>query len=78
MTIHCGGMIVGQESAREKIDEAGMAFFGTQGPWYTVGYTMAVVIEKREGRTALVTCVSDPRKLLASFNRDAAELAACG
>jgi Putative zinc dependent peptidase (DUF5700) len=60
--------------AREKVDEAGMVFFGVQGPWYTVGYKMAVVIEKHDGGAVLIECMSDPRKLLATYNRDAAEL----
>jgi hypothetical protein len=64
----------GKLGAREKIDAAGMEFFGEQGPWYTVGYKMAVVIEKHDGRARLIECMSDPRKLLATYNRDAAEL----
>jgi Putative zinc dependent peptidase (DUF5700) len=48
--------------------EPGMAFFGQQGPWYTVGYKMAVMVEKRHGRKALITCMLDPRKLLRRYN----------
>jgi len=68
------GVLDGKLDSREKIDAAGMEFFGEQGPWYTVGYRMAVVVEKREGRAALVACMADPRRLLAAYNRDAAEL----
>ena len=64
----------GKFGSREKVDAAGMEFFGEQGPWYTVGYRMAVIVERREGRAALVACMADPRKLLAAYDRDAAEL----
>jgi putative zinc-dependent peptidase DUF5700 len=59
---------------KEKIEERGMSFFGTQGPWYTVGYKMAVVIEKRFGRKTLIECMLDPRLLLARYNAAAREL----
>ncbi|HYH00540.1 MAG TPA: DUF5700 domain-containing putative Zn-dependent protease [Terriglobales bacterium] len=46
-----------------------MSFFGdAQGAWYTVGYRMAVVVEKRFGRAALIDCMLDPRKLLHLYN----------
>jgi len=62
----------------EEISKVGMTFFGVQGPWYTVGYRMAVLTERRDGRAALVECMSDPRKLLAAYNRAANELNANG
>lgn len=64
----------GKLGSREKIDEAGAAFFGEQGPWYTVGYRMAVVIEKHDGRAELIECMSDARRLLATYDRDAADI----
>jgi hypothetical protein len=64
----------GKLGSGDKVDEAGMQFFGVQGPWYTVGYRMAVVIERHDGRAALIECMADPRKLLATYNRDAADL----
>ena len=64
----------GKLGSSDKVDEAGMQFFGVQGPWYTVGYRMAVVIERHDGRAALIECMADPRKLLATYDRDAADL----
>lgn len=59
---------------KEDINVKAFSFFGeTQGPWYTVGYRMAVVIEKRFGRATLVACMTDLRKLLPTYNRAAME-----
>ncbi|HLW83843.1 MAG TPA: DUF5700 domain-containing putative Zn-dependent protease [Candidatus Sulfotelmatobacter sp.] len=64
---------------KDKIDERAYAFFGdAQGPWYTVGYKMAVTIEKRYGRKRLIECMLDPRELLATYNRAAAEINSVG
>ena len=57
-----------------EINEKAASFFGEQGPWYTVGYKMAVIVEKRYGRAALIECMIDPRELLAGYNAAAAEL----
>jgi hypothetical protein len=58
----------------DDIQKVGSSFFGIQGPWYTVGYRMAVVIEKRYGRATLIECMLDPRELLARYNAAATEL----
>jgi Putative zinc dependent peptidase (DUF5700) len=50
-----------------------MSFFGVQGPWYTVGYKMCIMVEKRFGRAALISTMLDPRKLLVLYNRAAKE-----
>ena len=60
---------------KEKIDEKGYTFFGdAQGAWYTVGYKMAVVVEKRFGRKTLIDCMLDPRQLLSHYNQAAREV----
>ena len=54
--------------------EKGMSFFGIQGPWYTVGWRMAVTVEQAKGRAELLECMRDMRRLLFSYN-DAAKAA---
>ncbi|HEX9304048.1 MAG TPA: DUF5700 domain-containing putative Zn-dependent protease [Thermoanaerobaculia bacterium] len=53
-------------------NEKGMSFFGVQGPWYTVGYTMAVTVERVLGRKALIGSICDPVAFLTTYNRAAA------
>ena len=70
--------INGKFSNRDAIDEKASTFFGVQGPWYTVGYKMAVTVEKRFGRPALIQTMLDPRCLLVLYNRAASEQNAGG
>lgn len=58
---------------QDAITEKGSSFFGVQGPWYTVGYKMAVMVEKRFGREALIQTMLDPRRLLVLYNQAATE-----
>ena len=67
-------IVNGKFKSRDEIDDAGGEFFGEQGPWYTVGYKMAVIVEKRYGRDTLIDCMVDPRELLVRYNAAAAEL----
>jgi hypothetical protein len=53
----------------DAMQTAGMAFFGEQGPWYTVGWKMAVVVEQAFGRDDVIRAAADPRVLLESYNR---------
>jgi hypothetical protein len=59
---------------KDKIAERAYTFFGVQGPWYTVGYKMAVTVEKHHGRKRLIECMLDPRGLLGTYNQAAEEL----
>jgi Putative zinc dependent peptidase (DUF5700) len=54
--------------AGDAVRDAGMTFFGNQGPWYTVGWRMAVTIERRFGRPRLIGCIADNRTFLATYN----------
>jgi hypothetical protein len=64
-------VISGKLKTEEEIDEKGFSFFGYQGPWYTVSYRMAVVIEKAEGQDVVIQCMLDPRQFISHYNRDA-------
>jgi hypothetical protein len=57
--------------SEDQIDKTASSFFGIQGPWYTVGWKMAVLIEKTYGRKTLIECMCDQRKLLPTYNRAA-------
>ena len=59
--------------SKTALEEKGGSFLGVQGPWYTVGYKMAVIVEKRFGRPALIGTMLDPRCLLVQYNRAAGE-----
>jgi hypothetical protein len=57
----------------DTVSAAASAFYGEQGPWYTVGWKMAVMIEKRFGRAELIRCMTDPARLIQRYNAAAAE-----
>jgi len=63
--------ILGQKLTEEQIQQTGFSFFGTQGPWYTVGWKMAALIEKTFGRAKLIECMCDQRKLFSTYNQAA-------
>ncbi len=65
--------VLGNKLNEEEIQKTGFSFFGVQGPWYTVGWRMAALIEKTYGRQKLIECVCDQRKLLPTYNKAAAE-----
>jgi hypothetical protein len=68
----------GKLKTDEEQSKVGMEFFGVQGPWYTVGYKMASMVEKRFGRPALIETMSDYPKLLSLYNKAATEQNAKG
>jgi hypothetical protein len=58
----------------EAADQKAFSFFGEiQGPWYTVGYKMATLVEKHYGRSTLIRCMLDRRLLLERYNSAAEE-----
>jgi hypothetical protein len=52
----------------DAVAHEGSIFFGYRGPWYTVGYRMAVTIERELGRPALVATLVDFREFVARYN----------
>ena len=56
----------------EEMQKEGFAFFGTQGPWYAVGWRMVALIEETYGRKRLIEVMCDQRLLLATYNEAAA------
>ena len=66
-------IVGGRLKTEEERSRVGYSFFGVQGPWYTVGWKMAVTIEKQFGRAKLIECMLDPRQVLAAYNQAAAE-----
>lgn len=62
-------IIDGRFADEAHIVQKASEFFGVQGPWYTVGWKMAALIEQSYGREALMECMLDPRRLLATYNR---------
>jgi hypothetical protein len=66
-------IVRGKFKSKEDIDTKAYTFFGVQGPWYTVGYKMAVTIEKQYGRARLIKCMTDIRQLLPTYNQAAIE-----
>jgi hypothetical protein len=60
--------------SKEEIQKTVSSFFGVQGPWYTVGWQMSVVIEQAYGREKLIECICDQRKLLPTYNQAEAKL----
>jgi hypothetical protein len=65
--------VLEKKLSKQEEEQAGYSFFGVQGPWYTVGWKMAVIIEKAYGRATLTESFCDKRKLLSTYNRAAAE-----
>jgi hypothetical protein len=55
----------------DQIGERVAPFYGEQGAWYTVGWKMAVLIEKTFGRRILINAMCDQRKLFITYNRAA-------
>jgi hypothetical protein len=63
----------GRLATDEEIRKVGYSFFGVQGAWYTVGWKMAVAVEKSRGRAVLIECMRRPDRLLATYDEVAGE-----
>lgn len=58
--------------AGDALQQQAMSFFGVQGPWYTVGWRMAQLIEQQFGRPALIDVLCDRHAFFVAYNRAAA------
>jgi hypothetical protein len=63
--------ILDKRLSEEEVQKTAYSFYGIQGPWYTVGWKMLVLIEKTYGRAKLIECMCDQRKLLQTYNKAA-------
>jgi hypothetical protein len=68
----------GKLTTDEEIQKRAAPFWGYQGAWYTVGYEMAALVDKRFGRKSFEECLLDPRLLLERYNEVAREANAKG
>lgn len=71
-------IVDGSLATPDTIRQVAMSFMGVQGPWYTVGWKMAVLIEKHFGRATLISCMLDPRMLLSTYNAAASREGVAG
>lgn len=60
--------VVRGELNSEQTDKQAYEYFGVQGPWYTVGWQMAVTIEKAEGRARLIEVMCNSTEIFAAYN----------
>ena len=61
-------LLDGRLADEAEINRRGMAFFGVQGPWYTVGYRMWSTVERTLGRRRVIEDACDPARLLLDYN----------
>jgi hypothetical protein len=61
----------GRVTSADSVRRQATSYYGTQGPWYTVGWLMAATIEREAGRAALVGSLCDPTQFIVRYNEAA-------
>jgi hypothetical protein len=69
-------VLAGQAGDEAAIEAKMRGYFGVQGPWYTVGWRMAEVIETAFGRQRAIDAFCRSETLLSVYNEAARRLAA--
>lgn len=64
-------VVNGSLSDPAMIQDRARSFYGTQGPWYTVGWLMAANIEREFGRERLISTICAPPALMRLYNHAA-------
>jgi len=70
--------ILGSKLTPEQVNQQAFTYFGEQGPWYTVGWKMAVTIERAYGRKRLIEVMCNAPALLATYNAAATQVSTSG
>lgn len=63
------GILSGQLRNQQQINDLAENYATEMGAWQTVGYSMAVMIERTYGSKALIGAMRDPRWLIGLYNR---------
>lgn len=71
-------VLAGSAGDQATVEAKMRGYFGVQGPWYTVGWRMAQVIEQQLGRPRLIAAFCHGDTLLATYNEAAARHNAAG
>lgn len=71
-------VLAGQAGDEAAVTSKMRSYFGVQGPWYTVGWKMAEVIERALGRPAAIDAFCRPGAVFSTYNQAARRLIAEG
>lgn len=71
-------LLRGEAGDDDAVAQTMVGYFGEQGPWYTVGWKMAQVIERSAGRRAVVDAYCHQGHVFAAYNDAARHLNTSG